>query len=72
MELKMICGTWIKEEDEKVLEVLRQSDTWLTAEELSGITGLPLGRVERTLSMLHGQMRLYRGRMKFLEKHPFV
>lgn len=68
MEFKMVCATWIKEEDEIVLNILKESDRWMTAEELSEITGLSIGRVRRTLALLAQQMRLARGRKKLLEK----
>lgn len=58
MEFKVKCASWIKEDDEKVLEALQQSDRMLTAEELSEITGVPLTRVQRTLSMLARQLRI--------------
>ena len=62
MEFEMVCGTWIKENDEKVLEALRQSDRMLTAEELSEITGVQILKVRRTLNLLKQQMRLAKGR----------
>ena len=38
MDFNIVCGTWINEDDEKVLNVLETSDKWLSAEELSAIT----------------------------------
>ena len=55
MELNIRCGTWIKEDDEKVLEILQKSDKMLSAEELAERTGLPLWKVEHTLKMLARQ-----------------
>ena len=71
MEFKMVCATWIKEEDEIVLNILKESDRWMTAEELSEITGLSIGRVRRTLALLAQQMRMARGREKLLEEWKF-
>lgn len=71
MELNMACGAWIKEDDEKVLKALRESDTWLSSEELSEITGLALHKVRRTLSRLKYQMNLYEERKRFLEENRF-
>ena len=67
MEFKVKCASWIKEDDEKVLESLQQSDRMLTAEELSEITGVPLTRVQRTLSMLARQLRMGQAREQFLK-----
>lgn len=64
MELKMVCATWVQEEDEKVLKILEESDRWLSAEELSIITNLPLSRVHRTLGLLKQQRGMYEGRKK--------
>lgn len=68
MDLKMVCGTWIKEEDEKVLNVLQSSDKMLSVEELSKKTGLPPYKVKRTLRLLKHQMSLYESRKKFLSE----
>ena len=68
MDFKMVCATWIKKEDETVLNILKESDRWMTAEELSDITGLSVGRVRTTLSLLAQQMRMARGREKLLEE----
>lgn len=58
MELKIACGTWIKEEDEKVLTALQKSDRWLSIDELVEKTGLPRQRVCHTLRMLKQQAEL--------------
>lgn len=62
MELKMVCGSWMKEEDAAVLEVLRESPGWLTPEELAERTGLPVARTRRALALLRQQMRLSQAR----------
>ena len=67
MELKVVCGTWIKEDDEKVLTVLQESDKWLFLEELSVRTGLSAGRVKHTLSLLGQQRKRYDSRKKSSE-----
>ena len=68
MEFKMVCSTWVKENDEKVLNALRQSDRMLTIEELSEITGLSIFRVRRTLRLLNQQMRMVEQRKQFNKK----
>ena len=65
MDFDMVCATWIKEDDEKVLEVLKKSDSWLSAEDLSKITGVPLFRVKRTLRLLNQQIRFAKHRKEF-------
>ena len=64
----MVCSTWVKENDEKVLNALRQSDRMLTIEELSEITGLSIFRVRRTLRLLNQQMRMAEQRKQFNKK----
>lgn len=64
VEFKIVCETWIKEEDEKVLKVLQLSDRWLSVEELSQQTGLPPQRVAQTLRLLKQQQSLYEARKK--------
>lgn len=70
MEIKMVCGTWMKEDDEKILKILMDSDKWLSAEELSEITGLPLHKVQGTLSGIKQQMDFYNARQQFLKDCP--
>lgn len=57
MELNIRCSTWIKEDDEKVLEILQKSDKMLSVEELAERTGLPAHKVKHTLTMLAHQTR---------------
>ncbi len=64
----MKCSTWLKKDDEKVLTVLQESDKWLTAEELSEITGLPLKKVQRTLNLLKQQMNFGETHKKYLQE----
>lgn len=68
MDFKMVCATWVEKEDEIVLNILKESDRWMTAEELSDITGLSVRRVRTTLALLAQQMRMARGREKLLEE----
>lgn len=63
MDLNIVCASWIKEEDERVLAVLQQSDHWMSAEALSERTGLPAKRVEYTLRNLEMQRQLHEARM---------
>lgn len=65
MEFQIACGTWIGDEDEIVLNILRNSDRWLTIEELAEQTGLPPHRIQRTLKMLKQQMGLRKGLKEF-------
>ena len=66
MDFNIVCGTWINEDDEKVLNVLETSDKWLSAAELSAITGLPLCKTNHTLSLLKQQEALYNSRKRCL------
>lgn len=67
MDFKIPCSTWIGEEDEKVLAVLRQSDRWLSAGELSQMTGLSEKQVARTLALLKKQLSMQAGRDEFFK-----
>ncbi len=68
MDLKIVCSTWIREEDEKVLNILQESDRWMSVEELSAVTGLPERKVKRTLRLLIQQMKLYESRKRFFRE----
>ncbi len=68
MELKIVCASWIKEADEKVLSELQAADRWLEAEELAERTGLPLHRVRQTLRLLKQQQSLYEARKRLFKK----
>ncbi|HIY02993.1 MAG TPA: hypothetical protein IAA26_14305 [Candidatus Blautia faecipullorum] len=68
MDFKIVCATWIKEDDEKVLNALKASDKLLSAEELSVITNLPLRKVKHTLTLLKQQENFYNGRKKLLNE----
>lgn len=67
MEFNIVCSSWIKEDDEIVLTALKKAERWLTAEELSEMTGLPVQRVQRTLKNLNRQMRLANARKTLSE-----
>lgn len=66
MDFNMICATWIKEDEEKVLKVLKTADKWLPAEEIAVITGLPLRKVKHTLTLLKQQEAFYKTRKQYL------
>ena len=65
MDLNIVCASWIKEEDERVLAVLQQSDHWMSAEALSELTGIPVRRVEKTLRQLERQRKFKKMREQF-------
>ena len=67
MELKIVCSTWIKDADNKIIEVLREADKWLSVEELSARTGLSEHRVKGTLRLLRQQREMYDSRKRFLK-----
>ena len=67
MELNIVCGTWIRDDDETVLELLRNSERWLTVEEISEQTGLPADKVKHTLSKIIQQMQMGQSRQKLRE-----
>ena len=69
MEIEIGCSTWIKEDDETVLELLQASDRPLTVEELCQATGLPAHRVEHTLRMLKKQIAMREGRKKLFQEN---
>lgn len=60
MELDILCSTWIREEDEKVLLLLQKSDRWLTVEEIVEATRLSPHHVRKTLHMLIRQRKDHR------------
>ena len=66
MDFEIVCSTWIKPEDEKVLNALKQSDRWLSVEELSEITGIHPKRVERTIRQLARQIKMRNCRKRLL------
>ena len=66
MNFHMICSTWVNADDEKVLEVLRESEHWLSVEEIAAKTELSHAKVERTIKLLKQQMDLYESRKNFL------
>ena len=55
MEMKLVCTSWIREDDEKILTALQKSDRGLSAAELAEITGLPVRKAEHTLKLLKQQ-----------------
>ena len=67
MDFPIVCGTWIKEADEKVLQVLQAAETMPSVAELSQKTGLSPQRVEHTLRMLAKQTALAKTRNQFLQ-----
>ena len=66
MEFELACATWVREADEKILDVLRASPRWLTPEELQTQTGLSPAQVEHTLRMLAQQIKMEKGRKRLL------
>lgn len=65
-KLPMVCGTWIKEDDELVIDMVRFSEKSLSADEICTMTGLSKHSVKHTLSMIDSQKRMYEGRRKYL------
>ena len=68
MELKMVCGSWIGEDEEKVLNALRESDRWPDVDELSAITGVDARKVRMTLRKLKQQTQMAQARERFLRE----
>ena len=56
MDFQIPCTSWIGEEEERILNALRVSEEWLSAEELTAITGLPSHKVVHTLRLLKQQL----------------
>ena len=67
MKFTMACSTWIKEHDEKVLEILQQAKTMPTVEELMEKTGLRRRQVEGTLRMWRMQIRIAEARKRMTD-----
>ena len=68
MDTKPLCGTWITEEDENVIRLLRTSPRRLSAEQLAEMAGLPVHRVNQTLKMLQQQSTMRKSRTSFLQE----
>lgn len=66
MEFKIACGTWVKDDDCKVLKALEKSDSLLSVDELSEITGLSTTKVKRYLKLLKASTNHMRKRREFL------
>lgn len=69
MEFEIACGTWIKENDKKVLNALKESDKMLSIEELKEITGLPEHKINRTLHLLAQQIQIVESRKRLTSHH---
>lgn len=66
MEFKIACGTWVKDDSYKVLKALEKSDSLLSIDELSKITGLSTAKVKRALRLLKASTNHMRKRREFL------
>jgi len=64
-ELNIVCGTWIKDDDQIVIDMLNASDRKLSVEEISTMTGIPEHKIKSTLSKLTFQRHLYEGRKSY-------
>lgn len=64
MELKILCSTWVREADEKVIKIIQESDKMPSVAELVEKTKLPPHAVEHTLKMLKQQQELWEARQK--------
>lgn len=67
-EWPMICGSWIKEKDEKVIEFIKKCDHFPSIDEIVENTGVKAPQVKRTLKLLGQQIQLKKMRQKFLEQ----
>ena len=61
-DLPMICGTWIKEGYELILDMLKYTNKG--AYEISEMTGEHYSKVKRIISLANQQKRLYNSRLK--------
>ena len=61
-KLKIACGTWIRDDDQIVIDMISASDRKLSVEEMSTMTGIPERRIKFTLSMLSRQRKMYEER----------
>ena len=67
MKFTMACSTWVKEEDEVVLEILLEADEMPTVAELVERTGLPPRRIESTLRMWIKQIAMAEARKRIVD-----
>lgn len=68
MNFTISCATGITENEEKVLIVLQKSDRWLSAEEVSEITGIPILRVKRALRSIARRINQTEARKQILDE----
>ena len=64
-ELNIACGTWIKDDDQIVIDMLNASDRKLSVEEISTMTGIPERKIKSTVSKLTFQRQLYEERKSY-------
>lgn len=66
MKIRCACGSWIKEDDEKVIDYLTSVEEMPAPETIAETVGLPVRKVYHTLRMLNQQARFLEGRRRFL------
>ena len=67
MKYTMACSTWVKEEDEIILEILRNADVIPTVDEMVEMTGLRRWRIEHTLRMWRKQIAMAASRKRMTD-----
>lgn len=66
IKIRCACGSWIKEDDEKVIDYLTSVEEMPAPEIIAETVGLPVRKVYHTLRMLNQQARFLEGRRRFL------
>ena len=51
----LVCGTWIRNDDALIIDILRSADVTFSMSELAAMTGLSEHRVKHTLNMIRQQ-----------------
>ena len=64
MEFHIVCATWIRDADEKVIDALKAFEKMPDIQTLAEITGLLPYRIEGTLRLLRQQEGMYRSRKR--------
>ncbi len=66
MEINMRCGTWMREDDEKMYNYLTSCEVWPTVDEVVKATGVRERRVRFSMDMILRQMTYVRALREFL------
>lgn len=68
MKIRMKCGTWMDEDDKKVVQYIEDCETWPDVSEVAAATGLPEHRVRLSLRAIRVQMNMAKPHFEFFEE----